>query len=125
MPFFALTVGLLLTACGGDDTKAVATAAASQDKPRVTFSSPVKFSADPGVKQRQQSDLVAMMVKDPRIDIESLKGEAMRRGITLSPEQLAFKQSQVIDKKAPFPQGGEATPGNSAQPAVSDTAPKD
>lgn len=97
-------VALSLAACsGGQQAAGNAQASTEKDaaKPAVSFKSPVDFSADPKVKQQQQSSLVDLMVKDVHVDLETLKGEAMRRGVTLSPEQIAAKQAQVIDKRAP------------------------
>lgn len=65
-----------------------------EPKGNFTIESPVAFSNDPVEMQNQQENLVNMMINDPAIALDQVQGEALRRGVTLTDEQVAKKQSQ-------------------------------
>lgn len=107
---------LLLSGCSGkkaDETKPTPT---STFKP--VFESPVKFSADPAEKHRQQAGMVEAMLQDPMIPLDMIEGEAARRGVVLTDAQRAAKRRQTPAKVPPARVAPDETPGNATGAAT-------
>lgn len=112
---FAIAGTLLLAACGTSEegAKKGAETAKEQPKGNFTISSPVKFSQDAGERQKQQEALVAMMISDPNVPLDVIEGEAVRRGVKLTPDQIATKKTQKPGD--PRPEANSAPTDNSAE----------
>lgn len=90
----ALSLGLTLAACGSEpDAEGDATPEVPEGN--FTIESPVQFSEDPAEKQAQQEGLVQSMLDDPSVPLETIEGEAARRGVSLTDEQRAAKRAQT------------------------------
>lgn len=89
-----VSLGISLAACGSEP-EAEEGASAEMPQGNFTIESPVKFSDDPTEKQAQQEGLVQSMLDDPSIPLETIEGEAARRGVTLTDEQRAAKSAQT------------------------------
>jgi len=89
----ALSMGIMLASCGSDSETEEETA---RELPQGNFTieSPVEFSDDPAEKQAQQESMVQSMLDDPSITLETIEGEAARRGVTLTDAQRAAKRVQ-------------------------------
>jgi len=87
----------VLTGCSGDSDPEAGDEKASGPVPRsnVQLRPPIEFSSDPAEKQRQQEGLVESMLQDPNIPFDQIEGEAYRRGVELTPEQIAAKKAQT------------------------------
>ena len=97
--FLALSLGLTLSACGSEPD-AEENAASEVPEGNFTIESPVQFSEDPAEKQAQQEGLVRSMLDDPSIPLETIEGEAARRGVILTDEQRAAKRAQTPPQEA-------------------------
>lgn len=103
-----LFAALALAACGSGDQKDVAgneSTAQAGKAPEGNFviKPPIQFSADPAEKQKQQEMLVGEMARDPMISLADLEGEAARRGVKLTPAQIADKKTQKPGDARPAP----------------------
>lgn len=70
----------------------------------VKLTPPIEFSSDPVEKQKQQEGMVQSMLEDPNIPFDQIEGEAYRRGVTLTPEQIAAKRAQTQGAQPPATQ---------------------
>ena len=116
-----MLVGLLpmvLIACSKQEEQQAANSP-SADAPRAkaVYVSPLRRSADPAVMKAQQNEMVDRMIHDPHVDLATIEGEAYRRGVKLTPEQIAFKKANPVDLDAPL--GPSATAAPTAPSAVS------
>lgn len=89
----AVAVCILASGCSNKTEEAPK---APPVKGTFTISSPVVFSKDPVEKKRQNAEMVDSMIRDARMPLDMIEGEAFRRGIQLTPEQIALKKSQNV-----------------------------
>ena len=89
-----LSLGLTLAACGSEPD-AEKSALPEVPEGNFTISSPVEFSEDPAERKIQQEGLVQSMLDDPGIPLETIEGEAARRGVLLTDDQRAAKRAQT------------------------------
>lgn len=85
----------VLTGCSGDPEAGDEKASGPVPRSNVQLRPPIEFSSDPAEKQRQQEGLVESMLQDPNIPFDQIEGEAYRRGVELTPEQIAAKKAQT------------------------------
>ena len=94
----------------------------ARPKTKAVYVSPLQPTKDPQIMKGQQVALVDMMIHDPHVDLASIEGEAYRRGVTLTPEQVAFKKAHPVDRNAPIsPTVG--VPASTPAPMVDDVNP--
>lgn len=104
---------VLLIACSKqEEQQSTTTSSDGAPKTKAVYVSPLRKSGDPAVMKAQQNEMVDRMIHDPHVDLATIEGEAYRRGVTLTPEQIAFKKANPVDIGAP---PGPAAP----PPAVS------
>jgi len=103
---------MLLIACSQQGEQQ-STTSSTADAPRTkaVYVSPLRKSADPAVMKAQQNEMVDRMIHDPHVDLATIEGEAYRRGVTLTPEQIAFKKANPVNLGAP---PGPAAPSASS-----------
>jgi len=94
--------GLALASCS-EEKKA---AAPKPEAPRGHFTiSPPPMPTDPTALKEAQRAMVAAMIADPNIPLDVIEGEAFRRKVTLTDEQIARKKAQKPTMPvAPVPQ---------------------
>ena len=109
-----ITLGavLALTACSSETDNADEQPSGPVPRSNVQLKPPIEFSSDPAEKQRQQEGLVNSMLEDPNIPFDQIEGEAYRRGVTLTPEQIAAKKAQKPAVNQPPPAEPAPPPAN-------------
>lgn len=121
MKKFIMITALALAACGSAGDKAGNEAAPAEAdkaaaKGNYEIKPPVQYSADPAEKQKQQTQLVGYMVDDPQVPLDVLQGEAARRGVTLTAEQIARKKTQKPgDPRPQLEDNAAEAPANATQ----------
>ena len=113
---------MLLIACSQQGEQQ-STNSSTADAPRskAVYVSPLRKSADPAVMKAQQNEMVDRMIHDPHVDLATIEGEAYRRGVTLTPEQVAFKKANPVNLGAPpGPAASSAVQGSPARTASPD-----
>lgn len=95
MTMAAISIAIMAAGCSKK------TPAPNQDKPQghFTITAP-PAPTDPVEKHKFQEDLVEHMIEDSSMPLDMIQGEAYRRGVTLTPEQIARKKAQ---KPSPRP----------------------
>lgn len=69
---------------------------------------PPPMPTEPAELAATQRSMVESMIADPRIPLETIEGEAYRRKVKLTPEQIERKKAQNV--QAPGAAGAPATP---------------
>jgi len=122
----ATLAGLVLAGCSQKTEKPPE---APKEKGHFTITPP-KMPTDPVELKTAQKDMVESMIADTSLPLDMIEGEAYRRSVTLTPEQIARKKAQTLTKTPPMANhaGADADatsvpPGSAAPNAGAPTAP--
>lgn len=115
---------MLLIGCSQQgEQQSTNSSTADAPKAKAVYVSPLRKSADPAVMKAQQNEMVDRMIHDPHVDLATIEGEAYRRGVTLTPEQIAFKKANPVNLGAPpGPAALSVVQGSSADTASTDAS---
>lgn len=86
-------LGATLASCSGEKK----TDAPKAEAPKGNFTiTPPPMPKEPAALAEAQRSMVESMIADPRIPLDVIEGEAYRRKVTLTPEQIARKKAQNV-----------------------------
>ena len=93
-------VALMAAGCSGSEEDGNAAASNGADAlPKGNFTiTPPPMPTDPVELRKKQESMVEDMIADPSLPLDMIEGEAYRRGVTLTAEQISRKKAQTPPK---------------------------